>query len=69
MVPIVEDGFSNGAWTHVVGFVPYMITGCTGSGNNPYVTGHFVPGYVDPTATGVSGDYTGDPNPHVYLVN
>ena len=48
MVPIVEDGFSTGAWTHITGFVPYDITACTGSGNEPYVTGHFVPGYVDP---------------------
>ncbi len=62
MVPIVEDGFSTGAWTHITGFVPYEITACTGSGSEPYVTGHFVPGYVDPTGTGVSGKYTGDPS-------
>ena len=62
MVPVVEDGFSNGAWANVVSFVPYQITGCSGSGNDCYVTGHFVPGYVDPSATGVSGKYTGDPS-------
>jgi Flp pilus assembly protein TadG len=61
MVPVVEDGFSNGAWANVVSFVPYQITGCSGSGNDCYVTGHFVPGYVDPSAAGVSGKYTGDP--------
>lgn len=69
MVPIVKDGFSNGAWADVVGFVPYIITGCTGSGSNPYVTGHFVPGYVDPTGSGISGDYTGDPSKNISLVN
>jgi Flp pilus assembly protein TadG len=68
MVPIVEDGFSTGAWTHVTGFVPYMVTGCTGSGEHPYVEGHFVPGYFDPTGSGVSGEYTGDPG-KIYLVN
>ena len=62
MVPIVEDGFSNGAWANVTGFVPYVITSCSGSGNNVYVEGHFVPGYVDPKGTGVSGKYTGDPS-------
>ncbi len=68
MIPIVEDGFSNGAWTHVVGFVPYVVTNCSGSGNQPYVEGHFVPGYVDPKGSGVSGGYTGDPS-RVLLVN
>ena len=62
MVPIVQDGFSTGAWATVVGFVPYVITSCSGSGNQPYVQGHFVPGYVDPTGKGVSGNYTGDPS-------
>jgi hypothetical protein len=68
MVPIVDEGFSNGAWTHVAGFVPYMITGCSGSGSDPYVEGHFVPGYVDPNGGGVSGGYTGDPG-RIHLVN
>lgn len=61
MVPVVKDGFLNGAWADVVGFVPYMVTATSGSGNNVYVEGHFVPGYVDPKGEGVSGDYTGDP--------
>jgi Flp pilus assembly protein TadG len=68
MVPIVEDGFSTGGWANVVGFVPYIVTGCSGSGNEPYVTGHFVPGYVDPKGAGVSGKYTGDPS-QIRLVN
>jgi Flp pilus assembly protein TadG len=68
MVPVVQDGFSTGAWATVVGFVPYVITGCSGSGNQPYVQGHFVPGYVDPTGRGVSGNYTGDPS-QIRLVN
>ena len=68
MIPIVEDGFSNGAWATVVGFVPYVITGCSGSGNQPYVEGHFVPGYTDPKGSGVSGNYTGDPG-RIKLVN
>ena len=69
MVPTVQDGFSNGAWANVTGFVPYEITACSGSGNNCYVQGHFVPGYVDPTGTGVSGKYTGDPSKRISLVN
>jgi hypothetical protein len=68
MVPIVKDGFQTNAWADVVGFVPYKVTGCTGSGSEPYVTGQFVPGYVDPKAAGVSGGYTGDPG-RVRLVN
>ena len=64
-----QDGFSNGAWANVTGFVPYEITGCSGSGNNCYVQGHFVPGYADPTGTGVSGKYTGDPSKRISLVN
>ena len=38
MVPVVQDGFSNGAWANITSFVPYQITGCSGSGNNCYVT-------------------------------
>ena len=68
MVAVVQDGFVNGAYTQVLAYVPYKITGCTGSGSNPSVTGQFVPGYVDPNATGTNGILFGDPLPPV-LVN
>ena len=62
MVPVVEDGFQNGTYTNVKAYVPYKIT-AVNSGNNPCVTGQFVPGYVDPNASGAGGKYFGDPMP------
>ena len=62
-VPVVTDGFQNGAYTTVVAYVPFEITSVIGSGNNPSVVGHFVPGWVDPKATGAGGKYFGDPLP------
>jgi Flp pilus assembly protein TadG len=62
-VPVVEDGFSNGAYTTVLAYVPFQITSVIGSGNNPSVIGHFVPGWVDPNASGSGGKYFGDPLP------
>jgi len=62
-VPVVEDGFQNGAYTPVVAYVPFEITSVIGSGNNPSVIGHFKPGYVDPKASGAGGKYFGDPLP------
>jgi len=62
MVAVVEDGFVNGSYTHVVAYVPYQIT-AVNNGSNPCVTGHFVPGYVDQKASGAGGKYFGDPMP------
>jgi Flp pilus assembly protein TadG len=62
-VPVVEDGFQNGAFTPVVAYVPFQITSVIGSGNNPTVIGHFKPGWVDPNASGAGGKYFGDPLP------
>jgi Flp pilus assembly protein TadG len=62
-VPVVEDGFVNGAYTTVLAYVPFKITSVIGSGNNPSVIGHFVPGWVDPHASGAGGKYFGDPLP------
>jgi len=62
-VPVVVDGFQNGAYTTVVAYVPFQITSVIGSGNNPTVIGHFVPGWVDPKASGAGGKYFGDPLP------
>jgi Flp pilus assembly protein TadG len=59
-VPVVPDGFANGAYTTVKAYVPFKITSVTGSGNDPTVTGHFVPGWVDPNASGSGGKYFGD---------
>ncbi len=61
MVAVVADGFATGASTPVLAFVPFMVTGAD-HGNNPYVSGHFVPGYMSPRAAGVSGSYYGDPD-------
>ena len=62
-VPVVKDGFVNGAYTTVLAYVPFEITSVIGSGNNPTVIGHFVPGWVDPNASGAGGKYFGDPLP------
>ncbi len=62
-VPVVEDGFQNGSYAHVKAYVPFEITHVNGSGNDPYVQGHFVPGWVDPKASGAGGKYFGDPLP------
>ena len=43
MVPVVEDGFQNGAYTKVKAYVPYKIT-AVNSGNNPFVRGAVRPG-------------------------
>ncbi len=63
MLAVVLDGFSNGAYTTVKAYVPFQITNCSGSGNHPYVEGHFVPGWVPPKASGAGGKYFGDPMP------
>ena len=43
-VPVVEDGFVNGAYTTVKAYVPFKITSVIGSGNNPYRYRPFRPG-------------------------
>jgi Flp pilus assembly protein TadG len=63
-IPVVQDGFSTGAYTEVLAYVPFQITSAIGSGNNPTVIGHFVPGWVSPRAKGGGGEhYFGDPLP------
>jgi Flp pilus assembly protein TadG len=62
-IPVVEDGFVNGAYTNVKAYVPFEITYVNGSGSNPYVKGRFKPGWVDPNASGAGGKYFGDPLP------
>jgi hypothetical protein len=62
-VPVVKDYFENGAYTPVLAYVPFKITNVIGSGNDPTVTGHFAPGWVDPNARGSGGKYFGDPLP------
>ncbi len=69
MVAVVDPGQTNGvdnpiptgATIPVKAFVPFMVTGAE-HGNNPYVTGHFVPGYMSPKGSGASGAYNGDPD-------
>ena len=58
MLPVVPDGFAQGAYAKVVSYVAFVITGVN-SGNNPYVQGHFLPNYVDPKASGAGGSYLG----------
>ena len=75
MVAVVDTGQTNGvanpittgANSKVYSFVPFQITACSGSGSNPYVTGHFVPGYISPEAAGGTGNITGDPLPPVLV--
>ncbi len=61
MVAVVADDFPTGATTPVKAFVPFMITGAD-HGNDPYVSGHFVPGYMSPRGSGANGAYNGDPD-------
>jgi Flp pilus assembly protein TadG len=69
MLAVVDQNpIPTGTTVAVDSFVPFQITGCTGSGDKPYVTGHFVPGYMSPKAIGVSGDYNGGSAP-VRIVN
>ena len=64
MIPVVDrNPIPTGTNVTVDSFVPFMITACSGSGSDPYVTGHFVPGFLSPQAAGVSGIYNGDPSP------
>ena len=62
-IPVVPDNFPNGDFSEVVAYVPFHITSAVGSGNNPTVIGHFVPGWIDPKAKGGGGKYFGDPLP------
>jgi Flp pilus assembly protein TadG len=63
MIAVVDlNPIPTGTTVTVDSFVPFQITGCSGSGTEPYVTGHFVPGYMSPQASGVSGIYNGDPS-------
>ena len=59
-IPVVPDNFPNGAFSEVLAYVPFQITDVIGSGNNPSVIGHFVPGWVDPHAKGGGGKNFGD---------
>ncbi len=59
-VPVVTDGFVNGAYTTVEAYVPFTITYVSGSGNHPYVQGHFEPGWINPKASGAGGKKFGD---------
>jgi Flp pilus assembly protein TadG len=62
-IPVVKDGFANGAFTTVKAYVPFEITYVNGSGNDPYVEGRFKPGWIDPKASGAGGIYFSDPLP------
>jgi Flp pilus assembly protein TadG len=62
-IPVVPDNFPNNEFSEVLAYVPFKITAAIGSGNNPTVIGHFVPGWVDPNASGSGGKYFGDPLP------
>ena len=59
MVAVVPDGFQTGAWTKVKAFCAFKLTDCSGSGNDPYVSGQFVPTYIESRASGANGNYFG----------
>lgn len=59
MVAVIPDSFSLGAYTEVKAFSAFKITGCSGSGDDPYVEGHFVPDYMNPKASGAGGEHLG----------
>jgi Flp pilus assembly protein TadG len=51
---VIVDETNPGSWANVKGFAGIAVTYCTGSGagGNPYVTIAWVPGYIDPLASG-----------------
>ena len=59
-IPVVPDNFPNGAYSPVLAYVPFEITQVIGSGNNPTIIGHFVPGWIYPRAKGGGGKNFGD---------
>ena len=62
-IPVVPDSFPNGDFSPVLAYVPFEITEVIGSGSDPTVIGHFIPGWIDPNAKGGGGKYFGDPLP------
>ncbi len=58
-VPVVQGSLVNGAFNTVEAYVPFKITEVSGSGKDPYVQGHFVPGWIDTKANGAGGKYIG----------
>ena len=60
MVPAVDaDNLENGTWVKVKALCAFKLTGCSGSGKDPYVEGQFVPTYIENRATGANGEYLG----------
>jgi Flp pilus assembly protein TadG len=63
MVAVIPDSFTLGAYAEVKAWSAFKITGCSGSGNDPWVSGHFVPNYMNPKATGAGGEHLGSALP------
>ncbi len=59
-IPVVPDNFQTGAFNEVLAYVPFEITNVIGSGNNPTIIGHFVPGWISHRAKGGGGKNFGD---------
>jgi hypothetical protein len=58
MVAVIDDNFKKGAYATVKAFGAFKITGCSGSGSEPYIAGQFVRTYVNPRASG-GGEHLG----------
>jgi Flp pilus assembly protein TadG len=63
MVAVIPDNFTVGAYNTVKAFSAFKITGCSGSGSDPYVEGKFVPNYMNPKASGAGGEHLGSALP------
>jgi Flp pilus assembly protein TadG len=63
MVAVIPDSFTVGAYNTVKAFSAFKITGCSGSGVDPWVSGHFVPNYMNPKASGAGGEHLGSAIP------
>jgi Flp pilus assembly protein TadG len=63
MVAVIPDSFTLGAYTTVKAWSAFKITGCSGSGNDPWVSGQFVPDYMNPKASGAGGEHLGSALP------
>jgi len=59
MVAVIGDNFTTGAYNTVKAFGAFKITGCSGSGSDPYIAGQFVKNYLNPRASGGGGEHLG----------
>jgi Flp pilus assembly protein TadG len=65
MLPVVEGSLAPKTFVQVKAYCSFQITGCSGSGagGDPWISGKFVPDYMNPKASGASGEHLGSTLP------